>query len=133
MVDIEPPMRHQAARVDTLAAALDRARAAVEAATPDAAAITARVVEEARRVAYRPLLAKALLAHGRALLTRDEPRAAIAPLTEAADLAIPARDDATAVEAYARLLLALPSKAHDVAMAGARPLQGLAARRSIPA
>lgn len=128
MIDVEPPTPAQAPRVARVVEDLDRARAAVEAATPDAPTLTAGVVEAARELAYRPLVAVALLAHGRALLAHDRPQAAIAPLTEAVDLAIPARDDATAVEAYARLLLALPSESNDVALAGARPVLGLAAR-----
>jgi len=125
---IPPPPPAQAARVAELRAALDRVQVRTEAAVPDAADAAAAVVAEARALGYRPLLATALLARGHALDALGQRKAAAEPLGEAVDLAIPVGDDATAVEAYARLIRAAGDDAERTVLAGMRPILGLAAR-----
>jgi tetratricopeptide (TPR) repeat protein len=127
--DIPPPPPDQVARVAEITAELDRARVRIDAARPDAATDAAAAVDHARALGYRPLLAVALLAHGRAEFALNQFDASVAPLTEAVDLAIPVRDDATAVEAYARAILArTASTAPDLVLAGTAPMIAMATR-----
>jgi tetratricopeptide (TPR) repeat protein len=128
--DVPRPPADRAVRVAEIRAAVDRARVRSDAALPDAADEAAAAVAAARALDYRPLLAAALLAHGRALDAIGKRGAGFAPLTEAVDIAIPLRDDATAVEAYARLLGAALAPGRDAAqaLAAIRPVLGLAER-----
>ncbi|HEY5946179.1 MAG TPA: hypothetical protein VIV40_11840, partial [Kofleriaceae bacterium] len=69
----------------------------------EAVPLAAAAVATARALGYQPLLARALLVHGRALMTTFDPSAA-GVLAEAMRTALGASDDALAVEAYARWL-----------------------------
>jgi tRNA A-37 threonylcarbamoyl transferase component Bud32 len=127
--DVAPPTAAQAREVAAIEAELDRARVDIDAALPSAPAKTAVLLERARGLGYRPLLARALLAHGRAELAVDRFEPAIAPLTEASSTAIAERDDVTAVEASARLILA---RSHidrpEMVLAGLAPIRALSTR-----
>jgi len=122
--DIPAPEPSQVALVAGLRAAIDRVRAAVDAGRADAATAAAATVASARALGYRPLLAQALLVEGHALDAVGRRRDGVTQLGEAVDLAIPMRDDATAVEAYARLIRASGGDA----LAGIQPVLGLAER-----
>ncbi|MBP6632757.1 MAG: serine/threonine protein kinase [Kofleriaceae bacterium] len=122
-----PPLGLEPA-VAEVASQLDRVRVRTAAAAADAPALAARAVAQARQLGYRPLLARALLAEGRARFALDQRAAAVAPLEEATDLALVVGDDVTALEAYAREVLARPVSEHEALRAGARPMLGLAAR-----
>jgi hypothetical protein len=102
--DVAPPPADP--RVAKIREAIDRAQVLADAARPDAVPAAAAAVADARALGYKPLLAASLLLHGRALLALSQRKAAIAPLTEAVDLAIVERDDRVAVEAFARAMLA---------------------------
>jgi hypothetical protein len=97
-----PPTPAQATEAAAIATALDRAQAAIVAASPAAATDLEPVVARARALGYRPALAAALLAHGKALLALDQRDAALAPLEEAYALAFATGAHAIAVEAFAR-------------------------------
>jgi len=100
--DTPPPPAEVADEVAALANELARAQVGIEAASPDAVAQAEHTVARARALGYRPLLARALLAHGRALLALDQRDRADAPLAEAYTHAFAVGDHATAVEAFAR-------------------------------
>jgi eukaryotic-like serine/threonine-protein kinase len=128
--DVHRPTPDRAERVAEIRAAVDRVRVRSDAALPDAADEAAAAVAAARALDYRPLLAAALLAQGHAFDAIGKRGAGFAALTEAVDVAIPLRDDATAVEAYARLLRAAGAPGRDEAqpLAAIRPVLGLAER-----
>ena len=130
VADVKLPPQAQAPEVKAITEALDRARVDIDAALPSAVAKTAAAVERARALGYRPLLAVALLAYGRAELAAGNRARAVAPLTEAVDIAIAVRDDVSAVEAHARLILAQVETgvAAEVVLAGVRPVLALAER-----
>ncbi len=115
--NIAPPPAAQAKQVEELAAVLDRAHVAMLAADPQAVTRVDEVVRQARALGYRPLLARALLAAGRAELATDQRERAIAPLTEATEVALGVGDHATAVEAFARAAWAKLMTGKDVAAA----------------
>jgi hypothetical protein len=125
--DVAPPPADPG--VAKLRDAIDRAQVLADAARPDAVPAAAAAVADARALGYKPLLAAALLVHGRALLAVEQRKAAIAPLTEAVDLAIVERDDRIAVEAFARGMLArYASVKPALILAELRPILVLAQR-----
>jgi hypothetical protein len=128
---VEPPPLAQAPAIAAATEALDRAAARVIAARPDAIAATAAVVAAARDLAYPPLVAAALLWHGRALYDAGRAHDARAPLFEAVELAIAARADAIAVEAYARALLIAIGADTAGARGGLLPIAALATRLGV--
>ena len=98
---VVPPPKQLAARAAELAAEIERARVLAKVDDPDALAATQAAVARADNLGYTPLVARANLAYGVALLPRDA-SAAIPVLDRAALAAIDAFDDATFVEAFAR-------------------------------
>jgi eukaryotic-like serine/threonine-protein kinase len=95
--------------------AIERARLLATAARPDAIEVAARARESAQATAYSPLVARALLVEGRAQMLAENDRA-IVTLEQAMRGAFRARDEATAVEAFARMAYA--------ASRGARAVDG---------
>jgi eukaryotic-like serine/threonine-protein kinase len=128
--DVVPPTAAQVAEVAAITEDLDRARVDIGAALPSAPSKTEAAVGRARALGYRPLLAAALLAHGRALEAADRSRDAVSPLIEAGAIAIEVRDDVTAVEAHARLAMARTAAAErpDLTLAAVATIAPLAAR-----
>ena len=112
---VPPPPAALAARVAAAAPGVERARMLAVAARADAVAIAQASVTAAEQIGYAPLLARALLAQGRAAIELDtgEP-AARAALERALDLALRNADDVLAVEAYARLIWAVARYRGDV-------------------
>jgi hypothetical protein len=102
---IDPPPVAVADRVREVSVRVERAL--VRGTAGDKGAITEAhaAVAEARPTMYKPLIARALLAEGRAALAEDPPRA-LAALDEAWQLALQAFDEPVAVEAFARWLFA---------------------------
>jgi len=97
------PPRAQAARAAPIRAAVERALVRVAAGRlAEAQAEATTAVADARALGYAPLLARALLAEGRAVMGTAERERAAPPLAEAMRIALEARDDTLAVEAWAR-------------------------------
>jgi len=88
-----------------------------------------RAVAEARRLGYAPMLAEALLVHGHAQMSLPARAAALPVLSEATTVAMASRDDALAVEAWARRAWVLGTEtAPDAALAGFDLIEPLANR-----
>jgi len=103
LAQVAPPPRELAASVASADAALARADVQRNAGRlTEARSAAAGVVARARAMAYPPLLARALLAEGRAAIQFDNRLLATPALAEATRIAIEAGDDALAVEAWAR-------------------------------
>jgi hypothetical protein len=98
---VPPPPAADEARVRTAAAAVERARIFATAARSDAEQVATAARTTAEATGYAPVLARALLVEGRAqmLVAADRARGT---LDRAMRVAFAARDDATAVEAFAR-------------------------------
>jgi hypothetical protein len=88
------------------------------------------IVEEARRLGYRPVIAEALLAVGHAALGLRGRAAAVAPLGEAVTTALEVGDDRLAIEAWARRAWAQGTGTNDpaAALAGIELIEALVAR-----
>jgi tetratricopeptide (TPR) repeat protein/predicted Ser/Thr protein kinase len=101
--DVEPPPRAIGELVAAQRRSLERARVQLGAGKlADARSLAATVTAAARALAYGPLLAEALLVHGRTLMAVDAREPAITTLDEATKLALASRLDAIAIEAWAR-------------------------------
>jgi len=88
-----------------------------------------RAVADARRLGYAPVLAEALLVQGHAQMSLPARIAALPFLTEATTVAMASRDDALAVEAWARRAWVLGIEtAPDGALAGFDVIEPLANR-----
>jgi tetratricopeptide (TPR) repeat protein len=103
---IPPPPSPLAAQVDVLANDIERARILAITDDPRGVAATARVVARASALGYVPLVSRAKLAHGLALLEAQDAAEAIPVLGDAWIAAVDAFDDVTLVEAFARQLYA---------------------------
>jgi protein kinase-like protein len=113
---VAPPPDAIAARVAAVAPAIERARVLAVAARPDAITVARAGVAAAEATGYAPLIARALLAQGRAELELNAGEAAApASLGRALDLALRSGDDLVAVEAYARLVWAIARYRGDAA------------------
>jgi tetratricopeptide (TPR) repeat protein len=99
-----PPARADDAR--RLASELERVRIRALAREPDAGAAAAAAVTRAEALGHAPLVARAYLIDGLALLG-DDAAHAIDAFDRAASTALGAGDDAAFVEAYARELFAI--------------------------
>src|SRR6185503_9154542 len=112
---VPPPADAIAAQVAAIATAVERARVFAAAGHADSITIAKAAVASAEQVGYAPLIARALLAQGRAetALGAGEP-ATRASLERAVDLALRSSDDVLAVEAYARLVFAISRFRGDV-------------------
>jgi eukaryotic-like serine/threonine-protein kinase len=99
---VKPPAPAIATRVDALDRRLAQARVLLGAGrSVEARTAAVSVVEQARALAYDPLIAAARLVEGHAAMSGDR-RTAVPILVEAQDLAIATGADALAVEAWAR-------------------------------
>src|SRR5262249_54281422 len=128
---VPPPPPERAARAATLGATLERAQVYLGAGRfADARQQSAAAVPGARSLGYRPLLARALLAEGRAAMEFDDRAAAAPALKEATAVGIEVGDDALAVEAWARAAWAAGTSGDGpaAALAGLDIIEGLAAR-----
>jgi eukaryotic-like serine/threonine-protein kinase len=101
-----PPPPALAARAAAVADQIAAARVRALAGEPGATDLTAAAVTAAEALDYAPLVARAHLVHGHALMPVDR-KAAIAPLAAATREALALGDDGIAVEAYARAYWAL--------------------------
>ena len=124
---IAPPPAAIAAQVTTVEAALARAEVLARAAHPAAEAEAIAVLGDARAVGYAPLVARALVLEGRIRMEQHPRDAALAPLTEAVELAISVGDDPLAIESLARQLWVVGTGAD------ADPASALASRSLIEA
>ncbi len=106
---IAPPSIAVAPAVDAAAAKVEYARVLAIAADPAAVTAAEAAVKDAEATTYAPVIARALLVQGRAelALEREHPEV---PLARSVQLAIEGGDDATAIEAYARLVYAKEDK-----------------------
>jgi hypothetical protein len=129
LVDLEPAPPSLAPAIAERRERLARARVAIAAGQlASARADATRIVAAARELAYRPLLAEALLIAGHATLMQDR-NAAVPLLTEATTLALGAGADALAVEAWARRAWAQGTSADPTsALAGQEVIEALSAR-----
>ena len=137
---IDPPAPTVAGAVADLDNELARVRVLAHAQQPGAIEAAAAAAAKAEQLGYLPLVARAQLLHGFAMLIQegDTALARVATLQRALANALEAGDQATAVEAYARLIpeLAmtstreLPAGAKDVL--GGIPLVAAMARRLDP-
>jgi hypothetical protein len=123
MPALASPPPDRAERVAELDGALERARVLGIAHAPDAPKLAEGLVREARATEYAPLVGRAELVHGIALLPRDK-AAARAPLVAARNAAFAAGDDALAIEAYAREMFVLATMGDDKFPAGAKQVLG---------
>ncbi|HZJ68212.1 MAG TPA: serine/threonine-protein kinase [Kofleriaceae bacterium] len=112
---VPPPADAIAAQVAAVSPAVERARVFAAAGHADSITIAKASVAAAEQVGYAPLIARGLLAQGRAemSLNAGEP-ATRASLERAVDLALRSSDDILAVEAYARLVWAAARYRGDV-------------------
>lgn len=99
---IAPPPPTLVPMLKTAEAALERARVLTTAARPEAVDTAVQARKTAETTAYLPLIARALLIEGRARMWADDPSAK-STLERAIRSGIAAQDDATTVEAFARL------------------------------
>jgi eukaryotic-like serine/threonine-protein kinase len=100
---IVPPPAGLAPQIAAVVPQIEHALVFADAWRSEAVPLAATAVATARALGYQPLLARALLVQGRALMTTFDP-SAIGVLAEAMRTALAASDDALAVEAYARWL-----------------------------
>jgi hypothetical protein len=103
---VPAPAQAIAAQARALAADIERARTLAKSDDPAALEATRMNVIRADRLGYEPLTARAYLAHGLALIGREQAAAAIPVLERAAAAAVDAFDDLSFVEAYAREIYA---------------------------
>ncbi len=115
---VSPPPLAVATRVTEVDADVVRARTLALAVDPRALDVAAGADRAAIELAYPPLVGKAALVHGFALLLQHKRSEAIAAFDRATTSALEGRDSATAVEAIARRLFAI---AVDSSAAGSRP------------
>ncbi|HWM85508.1 MAG TPA: hypothetical protein VNO33_06710, partial [Kofleriaceae bacterium] len=110
---------------------LERARVLLLTGRPEARSLAVEAVAGARRLAYPPLLARALLVLGRVEMGSPSRQDALPPLDEAIRLALAAGDDALAVEAFARRAwvdATSPAPDFERAVAGLPLVEALASR-----
>jgi tetratricopeptide (TPR) repeat protein/predicted Ser/Thr protein kinase len=117
LASTEPPPTLQVPRIERVRERLEHARVQIdfgrylEADREAAAAVeAAAAIEGARGLPYAPLLAEALLASGHARMLTDRARA-VDILRKATTIAIRARLDAVAIEAWARRIWAQSTSA----------------------
>jgi hypothetical protein len=130
------PPRELATRVDAVDADVARAAVMVSAGRYlEAQVAAAAAVDAARALSYPPLLARALLVSGRAMVRSDDsqrPRAAPA-LAEAANLALANDEPSLAVEAWAWRALVDGVDGKVDALAGLDVISGLASQPRVAA
>lgn len=101
--DIAPPAASQTEEVRAIEGLLARAAAEESAADLEAAeAHTDEALRLARRLGYQPLVARALVAHGKIIVTRRTANGHTDVFDQATYLAIEVGDNSLAIEAFAR-------------------------------
>jgi tetratricopeptide (TPR) repeat protein len=108
--NVEPPPAAIQPQVEMWTNTLERLRVLAQSDDQTASTQTAAAVASAEKLQYVPLIAKALLVHGFALLVQDRSDKmpeSITALHRAAELALEANDDVLFVEAYAREVFAV--------------------------
>ncbi len=113
---VAPPPPTQIPAVRAAEMAIERARVLTTGARPEAVATAVQARTDAERTAYLPVIARALLVEGRARMWADDP-GATPTLERAMRSGIAAQDDATTVEAFARM-------AYDTAVRDSRVVDG---------
>jgi hypothetical protein len=114
---IAPPPVAISDRVAAVDNAVARARVLAFAIDPGAIEVAAAAAHEARQLGYGPLVARAALVHGLALVLQQQRVPAIPVLDAAAALALEVGDNATAVEAIAREVFAIATASSPPAIA----------------
>ncbi|MGH9888288.1 MAG: hypothetical protein ACREBE_22330, partial [bacterium] len=112
---VPPPPEAAALQVAVVEPLVERAIVLSIAGWSDAVPLAKASVEAAEKIGYTPLIARALVAQGRAELalnTGELPERQ--PFEHALDLALRSGDDVLAVEAYARLIFAVQRYSGDV-------------------
>lgn len=99
---VAPPHAEIVTRAGQLADEIERARVLARTDDPRGLDATRATLARADELGYTPLIARAYLAHGLALLRSEDADAAVPVLHRAALAALDAFDDATFVEAHAR-------------------------------
>lgn len=131
LAPVQPPPAHQVEVVARLRERIVRAEVLIAAGRNDRAKeAAAAIVEEARRLGYRPVIAEALLVSGHAVLGLRGRAAAAPPLAEAMTTGLAVGDDRLAIEAWARRAWVLGTGTNDpaAALAGMELIEALAAR-----
>jgi hypothetical protein len=131
LTSVAPPPPGMAHRVAAVERDLERAQVLLAAARPEARQLAVDAVASARRLGYRPLLARALLVLGHIEIATSRREEAVAPLDEATTLALAVGDDAVAVESFARRAWVEGTDVqadHDRALAGLPLVEALASR-----
>ncbi len=103
---IVAPPREIATRATELAKEIERARVLASTDDPAGVAATQSALSHANELGYTPLVARASLAYGLALIDQQQAAAAVSVLERAALAALDAFDDVTFVEANARKIYA---------------------------
>jgi tetratricopeptide (TPR) repeat protein len=135
LASVAPPPPELAARAAAVSATLERALVEIGAGRiVEARDHSAAAVAGARALGYQPLLARALLAEGRAAMSFDDRTRAGPALGEAMKVGIEAGNDALGVEAWARRAWAMRTGGEDpaAAIAGLDVVEPLAARDRSP-
>jgi hypothetical protein len=101
-----PPPPEQAATVAALENRIEAARVRGLAIRPDAITIATELAAEAEATRYLPVIARARLTQGLAMIMQGDGTSAVAPLARAVEAALDAGDDAVGIEALAREIYA---------------------------
>jgi eukaryotic-like serine/threonine-protein kinase len=101
------PPTQLASEAAALALELERARVYARTRDPDARKAAAAAVAHSEQLGYRPLIARAYLVAGMAMLSVDDTLGAIPALDRAANTALGVGDDPMFIEAYAREIFAI--------------------------
>ena len=104
--NVEPPRAEVAPLAKQLANDIERAHMLARTDDPSASAATQAIVQRADALGYVPLVARAYLARGAALLAAKDPTSALGAFERAEVAAVDAYDDPTFVEAHARAVFA---------------------------
>jgi tetratricopeptide (TPR) repeat protein/predicted Ser/Thr protein kinase len=126
---VEQPPPGQVPAIERVRDRLERARSQLDLGRDDrAVSEAAAAVGDARALAYRPLLAESLLVEGQARMSRRD-GSSVDALREASAVAVRARMDATAIEAWSRWAFAKgTSDSPGGAVVDAEFMRGLAER-----
>jgi hypothetical protein len=120
---VVPPIPALASHVDEASNRVARASMLALAGDPQAGTVAAAAVTDAERLRYAPLVARAHLAHGRALvLDPSKLPAALEAFEHSAAAALAAGDDVTFVESFARELFVYARTPKDLIPANATGL-----------
>jgi predicted Ser/Thr protein kinase len=131
LAPVQPPPAQQVEAVARLRERIVRAGVLIAAGRNDRAKEdAAAIVETARRLGYRPVIAEALLVEGHAVLGLRGRAAAAPPLGEAMTIGLEVGDDRLALEAWARRAWVQGTGTNDpaAALAGLELVEALAAR-----